>query len=83
VVTSNKPASPEQPVAHQTATVSRARYRLLIRMLTNYGYGLIALALAPTLFHVRQPPAWVTVSEIGLAMVFLALAFLIAPRGLG
>ena len=33
-----------------------------------------------TLFSVRQPAVWVTVSEIGLAKVFLAMAFFIAPR---
>jgi len=81
VVTSNKAPSPEQPTPRQTALVSPARYRLLVSMLTIYAYGLVALAVAPTLFPVRHPPAWVTVSEIGLAMVFLALAFYIAPSG--
>jgi hypothetical protein len=81
VVTSDKPASPEQPAPRQTSAASRARYRLLHSLLTTYASGLVALAVAPTLFPVRQPTAWTTVSEFWLAIVFLVFAFFIAPRG--
>lgn len=76
-----KNASPMQCAPGQTTPVSRARYRLLCSLLTTYTYGLVVLAMAPALFPVRHPPAWVTVSEIGVAMLFLAMAFFIAPRG--
>lgn len=81
MVNPDKNASPEQPAPCQTASGSRARYRLLCSLLTIYAYGLVALAVASTLFAVRHPPGWVTVSEIVLAMVFRALGFYIAPRG--
>lgn len=79
-MTTNKAPSPDQPVPRPCAWMSQARYRLLCSVLTNYAFGLIALAVAPTLFPVRQPPIWATFSEIGLAIVLLSLAFLIVPR---
>jgi len=77
-VTSNKAPSPEQPAA-----VSPERYKLLISMLKTYAFALVALATAPTLFPVRQPPAWVTISELTIAILFIALAFFIAPKAHG
>jgi len=80
-MTSNKGDLPDQPLPRQSAPMSQARYRLLCSVLTNYAFGLIALVVAPTLIPVRQSPVWITFGEIGLAMIFLALALLIAPRG--
>jgi hypothetical protein len=52
-------------------------------MLTTYAFGLVALAATQTLWPVRHPPIWITFGEIGLVVVFLAMAFFIAPRGDG
>jgi len=81
VMTFNQTPSPEQPVPRRTVPLSRARYRLLCSMLTGYAHLLVALAVAPTLFPVRQPPVWEAIGEIVTAMAFLAMAFFVAPCG--
>jgi hypothetical protein len=80
-MTSDKSPSRELPVPGRVSPASRARYRLLCSMLQTYAFGLLALAAAPTLFPVPQPPLWLTVGEIALAMAFLALIFFVAPKG--
>jgi hypothetical protein len=77
---SDKDPSTEPPGPPQPAPASRARYQLLCSMLTTYGYGLVGLAVAPAVIPVRQPPITITLSEIGLALAFLAAASFIAPR---
>jgi hypothetical protein len=83
VVTSNKAPSSGQPASHRGTPMSRGRRRLLCSTLSTYGHGLVAFAVVSALFPAHQPPAWVRVSEIGLAMIFLALAFFIAPNDWG
>jgi hypothetical protein len=80
-MTSDNGSSPVQLTPRPTTRASRARYRLLCSMLTTYGYGMVGLAVAPAVIPVRQPPIWISVGELGLAIVFLATAFFIAPRG--
>ena len=82
-MTSDKHPSQERPAPGLVSPASRARYRLLCSMLTTYAYGLVAVAMAPTLIPVRQPPTWVTLSELGLAMAFLAMTVFIAPKEQG
>jgi hypothetical protein len=80
VVTSNKVLSPEQPAARQAAKMSPARCRLLCSMLTNYAHLLVALAVASTVVTKWQQPVWIIAGEIGLAIVFLGLAFFLVPE---
>lgn len=80
-MTSDRHPSRERPAPRLVSPASRARYRLLCSMLTTYGYGLVALAVAPAVIPVRQPPIAITLSEIGIALVFLGLAVFIAPKG--
>jgi len=49
--------------------------------MTTYAFGLVAQAVAPYLIPMRQPPIWATLTEIGLALVLLAMAVFIAPKG--
>jgi hypothetical protein len=81
VVKDNEVPAPGRLGPRQSVAISRARHRLLCSTLTIYAYGLVALAVAPTLIAMPQPPVWITVGEIGLAMGLLALAFYIAPTG--
>jgi hypothetical protein len=80
MMSSDKNASPQRSGSHLTSPPSRARYRLLCSLLTTYAYGLVGLAVAPTLIPVQQPPVWVTIGELVTSMLLLALAWLIAPR---
>ena len=70
----------EGPVRRRSTSASRARYNLLGSILTNYGHGLIILAVAPFLYSLRHPPLWVTVCEVATSMVLYALTFLTSPK---
>ena len=56
---------------------------MLGSLLRMYAFGLVAFAVTQTLFAKRQPPNWVTLGELGLAMVFLGVALFIAQRAYG
>jgi hypothetical protein len=79
VVTSNKVPSAERPAPHRTGSISRGRRRLLCSMLTNYAHGLVALAVASTVFSAWQQHVWTTFGETAIAIAFLAIAFFIMP----
>jgi hypothetical protein len=49
-------------------------------MLTNYAHLLVALAVASTVVTKWQQPVWIIAGEIGLAIVFLGLAFFLVPE---
>jgi hypothetical protein len=48
-------------------------------MLTNYAHGLVALAVASTVFSAWQQHVWTTFGETAIAIAFLAIAFFIMP----